>query len=49
MIAGVLEVKKEISVNGRLVFVDSLPAREESAWSCNRQAFVQEQSWAKIA
>jgi len=27
MIAGVLEVKKEISLNGCLVCVDSLPAR----------------------
>jgi hypothetical protein len=50
MIAGVLEVKKDIAVNGRLVFVDSLPARERGICVVMQSSSIcQEQSWVKIA
>src|ERR1700688_386489 len=50
MIAGVLEVKKEISVNGRLGCVDSLPARDRGICMVTQSSSIcQEQSWAKIA
>jgi hypothetical protein len=50
MIAGVLEVKKEISNDGRLVCVDSLPARDRGICVVMQSSSIcQEQSWAKIA
>src|ERR1700724_2053358 len=50
MIAGVLEVKKEISVIGRLGCVDSLPARDRGICMVTQSSSIcQEQSWARIA
>jgi hypothetical protein len=48
MTAGVLEVKKEIPVNGRLVCVDSLLARDRGICVVMQTSSIcQGQSWAK--